>query len=295
MAAALALLIADPLILGSQQATALSDVEEADLIQSQADRAERMTVPVAVDGAGPYRFLIDTGSQRTVVSTSVATRLALAPGPTVRIIGVAGIGTAATARVDQIEFGKQVVANLTVPLLEHQHIGADGIIGTDALQDQRVVFDFTKETISIGSPEELGRSSGYEIVVRARRRSGRLILTNAVIDGVQTDVVVDTGASGTIGNRALQRAMRERNAGVGSLTSVTGHVLPADFGLSRLLKLGKLQIGNVLIAFADAPAFTELRLDKRPAILLGMREMRAFKRVAIDFSTRRVLFELVKD
>ena len=27
---------------------------------------ERMTVPVRLSGTGPYRFLIDTGSQRTV-------------------------------------------------------------------------------------------------------------------------------------------------------------------------------------------------------------------------------------
>ncbi len=59
LATALALLIADPVILGAQQTHPATDT---DLIEGTADAAERMTVPVAVHGAGPYRFLVDTGS-----------------------------------------------------------------------------------------------------------------------------------------------------------------------------------------------------------------------------------------
>lgn len=289
-AAALALLLADP-----AQAAPLTlppAGEDTDLIEGATDAVERLTVPVTVQGAGPYRFLIDTGSQRTVLSTALASQLALARRAAVQIVGVAGVDHVATAHVEEIGFGKQSVAGLIVPLLERRHIGADGILGTDALQEQRVVLDFTKETILIGSPREVGAGSGYEIVVRARRRSGRLILTNALIDGVNADVVIDTGAQGAIGNLALQRAMRGRKAGVGALASVTGQVLTADFETARELRLSSLRLNNVLIAFADSPAFAALRLAHRPAILLGMRELRAFKRVAIDFATRKVAFDV---
>ena len=293
LTAALALLIADPLIMGAQQkAPPLPGEAQTDLIHTAADAAERMTVSVAVQGGGPYRFLVDTGSQRTVLSTALANRLALVQGPTVRVVGVAGIHSVATARVDEIAFGNQLVAGLTVPLLEDRHMGADGIIGTDSLQGQRVVIDFVRNTIAVGSASDAASTSGYEIVVRARRRSGRLILTNALIDGVRTDVVIDTGAQGTIGNRALQKASRGKKAGTGSLFSVTGQMLAADFEVARLLKIDALQLGNVLIAYADAPAFAELKLSAKPAILLGMREMRAFKRVAINFASRKVSFDL---
>ena len=297
LSAALALLIADPLILGAQQMLPPpllppTPVEDVDHIAGHGDSAERMTVPVAVQGSGPYRFLIDTGSQRTVVSTAVADRLALVAGPSIKVVGIAGVDQVATAHVEEIAFGQQSVAGLTVPLLDDRHMGADGIIGTDSLQDQRVVLDFGRETITIGTPRELGSTSGYEIVVRARRRSGRLILTDALIDGVRTDVVVDTGAQGTIGNLALQRALRAKATGKGSLTSATGQVMPADFGVAGQLKLGSLQVGNVLIAFADGPAFTELKLHDRPAIFLGMHEMRAFNRIAIDFSSHKVFFDV---
>ena len=41
---------------------------------------ERMTVPVSVQGTGPYRFLVDTGADRTAVSRDLVNRLSLAPG-----------------------------------------------------------------------------------------------------------------------------------------------------------------------------------------------------------------------
>lgn len=292
IAAAMAL-VAESVILGSPP-VAMTDNGDAasDTIQTQTDLSDRMTIDVAVQGGGPYRFLIDTGSQRTVVSTALAETLKLPSGPTVRVVSIAGEDRVATARVDTIDIGERSFYDLTVPLLKDQHIGADGILGTDSLQHQRVVLDFTRNTIQIGDPQELGGRSGYEIIVRAKQRSGRLIMTNALVDGIRTDVVIDTGASSTIGNRALQRAMRERSQGNGTLTSVTGQTLAVQFQLARKLKVDTLEVSNVAIAFADAPAFAELGLKDRPAIFLGMRELRAFKRVAIDFTTRKILFDL---
>lgn len=290
-AIALALLIADPVILGTAPVSPIVP-EDAETLQGKADLHERMTINVAVEGNGPFRFLIDTGSQRTVVSTALAGSLGLAPGPQVRIVGMAGEDRVGTAHVETLGFGRQELYGLVVPLLQNQHIGADGILGTDSLQDQRVLLDFTNNTIAIGGASELGGSTGYEIVVRARKRSGRLIMTDAVIDDVHVDVVVDTGSSTTIGNLALQQAMRRRTQGLATLSSVTGQELTANIGLARELKVSNLKISNVAIAYADAPAFRELGLHARPAIFLGMRELRVFKRVAIDFTSRKILFDL---
>lgn len=289
IAAALSLLIADPVILGADQVPLPGNTE---VIQARDDGHDRMTVPVAVEGTGPYRFLIDTGSQRTVVSHTVANSLKLAPGPMVRVVGIAGSGEVATAQVEEIAFGEQTLFGLTVPLLEDRHMGADGIVGTDGLQGRRVLLDFVNDTIAIGNEQTLGGNFGYEIVVRARRKSGQLIMTNALIDGVRTNVVIDTGASVSIANRALQRALRERQAGQAQINSVTGQSLTADMGFASELLINDLNINNVLLAFADTPAFAELDLDKRPAMFLGMRELRAFKRVAIDFETRKVMFDV---
>ena len=77
-----------------------------------------------------------------------------------------------------------------------------------------------------------------------------------------------------------------------TLAVVTGQSVIADSGYARKLQLGRLVLNNTLLAFTDAPPFERLGLNRRPALLLGMAQMRQFKRVAIDFSTRRVLFDL---
>jgi len=73
---------------------------------------------------------------------------------------------------------------------------------------------------------------------------------------------------------------------------VTGQEVQADLGLGRTLELDGVSFANVQLVFADAPAFAAIGLDRRPALLLGMAQLRLFRRVAIDFATRRILFDV---
>src|SRR5690242_6412232 len=64
---------------------------------------DRMTVPVSVQGTGPYRFLVDTGADRTAVSRDIVTRLRLAPGNSASLHSIAGVSTIATATVPDLQ------------------------------------------------------------------------------------------------------------------------------------------------------------------------------------------------
>ena len=286
-----------PLVLASAGLPALhasngaQEAGDVEVLSAQADSADRLTVPVKIGSGGPYRFLVDTGSQNTVVSSALAADLALPVGPTVRLVGVAGEQRVGTVEIEELLFGRRSTSSLRAPLLERGHIGADGILGIDSLQDRRVLFDFVRNAISVDEIRSDG--AGYEVVVRGRRRGNQLLITDAAIDGVRTRVVIDTGAESSIGNRALQRALARRMTGQETmLISVTGQRIPAQIGLARHLQVGEVGIRNLVIAFADAPAFDTLELGRKPALLLGMRELRGFNRVMIDFSTWRVLFDL---
>ncbi len=256
-------------------------------------RDDRMTVPVHIGKDGPYDFLIDTGSERTVLSRGIARQLNLMPAGSATMIGIAGSEIVDLVEVDEINLGRRSFYGLTAPLIEGHNIGADGILGIDSLQEQRVLLDFDQKHMLIGDAASLGGNKGFDIVVQARRRSGQLIMTNALIDGVRTDIVVDTGSDVSIGNRALQRALARRHKiETTKLVSVTGQSIFADIGYARVFKLDSVLINNTEIAFADTLAFEKLGLGKRPALLLGMNQLRLFRRVAIDFSTRRVLFDV---
>ncbi|GAC1410343.1 MAG: hypothetical protein NVSMB69_12350 [Novosphingobium sp.] len=272
----------------SAQRTAATDV-----VDIPADRHDRPTVPVMINNKGPHRFLIDTGAERTVLAKSVATSLGLLPTGQRTLMGIAGSRTVDIVAVDEVTLGRHSFYGLDAPLLDGYDIGADGIVGLDSLQGQRVLIDFEHARMAVGEARQLGGDNGFEIVVHARRRSGQLIMTNALVDGIRTDVVIDTGAESSIGNRALQHALeRKRQSGQTQLISVTGQQITADLGLARQVVLDNMTLGNTAIAFADAPPFRKLGLEKRPALFLGMAQLKLFRRVAIDFAMREVLFDL---
>ncbi len=290
IAATLLALAAIPL---PEHASGAQEAAETDIIAARADASQRMTVPVRIGDSGTLRFLIDTGAQNTVLSSALAARLALPAGRRARLVGVAGSLDVDTVHIEELVLGRRSYYSLLAPLLDGANIGADGILGLDSLQDQRVLLDFKHNLIAVDDAKTLGGNNGYDIVVTARRRSGQLIVTDAVFDGVRVAVVIDTGAQTSIGNLALQRFQRNhRHQDDGMIYSVTGQAISASYYMGRELQLGRLSLGNMLVAYADAPAFASLGLANKPAILLGMRDLRVFDRVAIDFKARTVLFDL---
>lgn len=282
--------VAVPIAVGQDSALQATEV---DLIDTKQDRYERLTVPVRIGAHGPFDFMIDTGSQNTVISRGIATTLGIPIGRRAKLTGVAGTEMVDTVEIEEIGLGKRTFFGVLAPLLERSDMGADGILGVDSLQGQRVQIDFKRGIMAVSDAKSLGGARGFEIVVTARARSGQLIMTDAVIDGVKVQVVIDTGSDTSIGNRALQRQLAKRTQnGQTTLRSVTGQTIVADIGLARSLRIQTVTFGNVLIAYADSPHFPVLGLDKRPALFLGMRDLRQLDRIAIDFSTRKVYFDL---
>lgn len=271
---------------------------DAEQIAIAQDRLERMTVSVRIENAGPYDFIIDTASQRTILSKEIAGALALDIEDEVTIVALAGSTIVQTVFVPSLTLGKRRYDSLISPTFRSANIGADGVLGLDSLQGQRILFDFLARNISVeDTSEPLKSRSRREIVVTARRRSGQLIFTNATIAGVKTSVIIDTGGELSIGNKALQRRLRLKSSAMvqTSLVDVTGRSVQADYGIAEELLIGRARFGVIPIAFADIAPFKALKLDKKPALFLGMDALRKFDRVAIDFANRKIYFLIPKD
>jgi len=270
------------------------------------DQAMRMTVLVKVGGQGPYSFLVDTGSERTAISRQLATQLKLASGTPARVHSVLGSETVATVNIPELGVGNRLLSVTDAPTFEAQHIGAEGILGIDSLRSQRVVFDFKARAMSIAPDgfKERGRLDKETIVVRARSRKGRLILTSVTIDGINVDAIIDTGSQVSIGNLPLMRQLRRvsqnriehSKVSAGNETAVmeavTGQARSVEIARFQRLDLGGVALKDVTLAFASAQIFRELGYAKRPAILLGIDAMRSFDKVSIDFARRKVRFHL---
>ncbi len=266
-------------------------------IAMRTDDADRMTVPVSVSGRGPYNFLVDTGAERTVISRELASRLRLSSGRSAILHSVMGANDVSTVHIPHLKVSSNVISVVDAPALGESNIGADGMLGIDSLKSQRVLFDFRAKTMSITpSNQPLERMDGDTIVVRARSRNGRLIFTQAKIDGRKVTVIVDTGSQVSLANLALQRTLTKRGHSLlpqkVTIESVTGEQMSA--GVTRVpeIELGGVKLRDLSIAFADAHIFRQLDLEDRPALLLGMNALRAFDRISIDFAAKKVRFVL---
>jgi hypothetical protein len=110
-------------------------------------------------------------------------------------------------------------------------------------------------------------------------------------------VIIDTGSQGSMGNLALQRRLRARNGREVTSMDVTGGTITGRLDTIKQLAIGgaggrQMRLAVLPVQFADAPAFDALGFRDKPALVLGIEDLRLFNRVAIDFAQRSVLFDL---
>lgn len=275
-----------------QQRARIDSVTQAVEVKIRKDTSDRMTVPVSVGGTGPFRFLVDTGADRTAISSAVAAQLGLDTSEQASLHSLTGMSTVKTATVRNLKLSQRDLNIADAPVLDAENMGADGILGTDSLRSQRVVFDFQNNLMTIVPAEERVPREDGTIVVTGKLRNGRLIVTNAIADGNVITVVLDTGAEVSIGNEALRERLTKsglvKSTGAVGLESVTGEILQGEYTFVKRLEVGDVNLANLAVVFADAHTFSKLGLDKKPALLLGMNALRAFKKVSIDFASRKL-------
>lgn len=275
--------------------------DEAPIIIEQfgIDRSDRMTVQVQVNGSEAVPFIVDTGAERTVIANDLARKLALESGPTLTLATISGKAQVNSFYIDKLTTAAVNLEGLEAPGLERANLGAYGLLGIDSLEDSRVHLDFANQKMDVLPSRKTRGKTKLEngmIVVTAKKKSGRMIISSAKIDGIRVDIILDTGAQSSMANIALRDRLRRKHRTVDyvpvKMKSVTGAILTGEYTQLREIEVGGLTINDLPITFADNYAFTALALEERPAILLGMDALKLFDRVLIDFGNRRVGFDL---
>jgi predicted aspartyl protease len=257
-----------------------------------------------INGSGPYRFVVDTGANRSVLSTEVATALGLQSTGRAMVHGIAGVLPSPTIRVQTLTIGGLVSRRVSMPVLDRQFLGADGLLGVDVMPGRRAILDFRGQTFSLFAGEDprnfavvprIGRDAADAITVKARHRFGQLTIVDAEIGGVKLTAFLDSGAENTVGNPALRDAllgkgaMADRLAQV-ELVSATGQLVSGQIATVPPLRLGGVRLGNMTCVFADLHTFRIWDLDARPALLIGVDVMRHFDSIELNFRERLVKF-----
>jgi predicted aspartyl protease len=93
------------------------------------DLALRMTVPVLINGQGPFQFVIDTGADRTVISQELAERLGLPEGEKARLHSMGGQADVRTVLIKTVQVSTNIVRDVRAAALPARNLGGDGLLG----------------------------------------------------------------------------------------------------------------------------------------------------------------------
>jgi predicted aspartyl protease len=264
------------------------------------DVAPRLTVPVEINGIGPYRFVVDTGADRTVLATEIAAELGLAQGPRVLLAGVVRSMIADTVSIRHLAFGSKASGNFSVPTVPRSLLDADGYLGLDFLDGHRVTFDFQGGSLQVSDSRpkfsaEWNRPS--ETRIHAFGSSGHLRSLDCTVDGVSTAAFVDSGAEVSAANGPLLAALARRNSSFGvigdmDLIDIAGGEIRGKVAMVKQIQLPGLAFDDCPLVIANFQVFRAWGLTHSPALLIGMNVLRRFSRVSIDYRLKELRFDL---
>ena len=109
--------------------------------------SHQMILAVSVNHSGPYKFLLDTGSQMTMVEPSLAAELHLNTQGSAGVAGVGFVASAPFAQLDVLEVGLHAVTNPKVLVFDFQNSHSvdlhlfRGVLGEDFLAQFDMLID----------------------------------------------------------------------------------------------------------------------------------------------------------
>src|SRR5215467_6066729 len=111
-----------------------------------------IVVPVMINNSGPYKFLLDTGATKTVLSTTVADGLAIPKGRTQILFSADSNLPVTTRKINVLQLGRIREENVEVvvgklPLMKMLEV--DGLLGGDYLRRFKISIDYENMIVNI--------------------------------------------------------------------------------------------------------------------------------------------------
>jgi predicted aspartyl protease len=226
-------------------------------------------VRVRVGGGAPALFLLDVGTNLTLVHDGLARRLGLAGRATLPLVTLTGSQTVPWTRIDELDVGGAVLRDVEALLAPIQGVRAaapeiQGVLGQMALAQHAFVLDNTRRRLLLGQ-----RLDGACVPVTLRE--GRLTVGVRVgSDGRPASLLLDSGASHLVlfGSAAAQVAPAQRR----SLETNQGQ------RSVQVGRLGRLGVGTLELRGLE----TILIEDAEGRMEDGLLPTRLFARVGVD-------------
>jgi predicted aspartyl protease len=278
------------------------------------ERRRPNLVPVSINGSEPHRFVLDTGSDHTVISPALARKLGIQPRQTVNLAGAGGtrqgrVGVLASLAIG----GARIDGAVPVVIGDEQTFSAtgvrdvDGVVGADFLRHFHVTMDFPNLSVTFKRQRSLGAAalhggvqpsgpspaapgSAPQVLGKVRfepQPQRSLIVIDAWIDDRGPHrLLLDTGADITLvtpevaDSAALPRERSTQIQGVAGSQTV-GIATARTLGIKGIRAESAWRIGVIDLSPRHRAQFDGV---------LGMDFLRLM-RVTIDYTDKTVTFE----
>ena len=260
-------------------------------VPTRRDRVGQVVAPVMIDGKGPFRFLVDTGADGSMVSPALVRALKLVPmrATDERVEGTTGTQRLPWVPIASLRIGRIVKRGLRLPVSDSPVLrGLDGILGMAGFGAVRVVVDFYHNQVIIDRSRSGSLQDFGFLDIHARRTPGGLLMIPARVGNIKVMAVIDTGSEGTLGNDALRQALLRAAAKKATIYGVTRQISKGGVATSPTIYLGPVAIRNLPIVYAQIPIFKDWRLDSRPALILGMNVLGTVNTLVLDYPHAQV-------
>jgi predicted aspartyl protease len=240
-------------------------------------------LPVLLNGRGPFKLLLDTGSTHSAVSEAVAAAIG-APAVAKTIVGSATGGREAlVVRIDALECGALAARGLLASVATFDRLsdidGIQGVIGQDALASVRYTIDFRRREL-LWWPEDEGVAHGVSFALEGSH--GRFLISLPQRRDVLR-LVPDSGAGSLLLFDPPKQLPLTLLAQRGALTTMSAH------GTVRLARMRELKVGTAMLQ--NVAAVVVGRNPSEPEEADGLLPLHLFDRVTFDGPNRVLILE----
>jgi len=267
----------------------------------------RVSTDVFVDGQGPFSFLLDTASSRTMLFDHLRQTLNLQPSEAgrLKVYAMNNIGTALPVKPRELRLADQHITGLTLGVLpDDPHppegvTGADGILGMDALSDYFLMMDHDALRLKLMDPaapdtEIYRRWPSAELTpYRAKDIDVTLWWLRAKFGNQTVTALLDMGSGITMLNwdaaekLGIRRTSFEKQPIPQSLRDALGTLEPVVTVKGLTITMADRTFPAQTVIVANAAVFRYFGLENRAAAIIGPALLR-YNSLAIDFNKRRI-------
>lgn len=258
-------------------------------------------VPVSINHAGPYSFLLDTGTQLTMVDPSLASELHLATEGQAKVASVGTEASASFARLDRLEAGPHAVANQKVLVYDLNNLQVaglhiQGVLGEDFLEQFDMLIDNAHRLLCLDDSTAMRtdiKGPHVPLLTPAQSSDGASVPTSLIVTVRLSDAMrpvrlkLDSGANVCF----LYNSSEYMDLDLFHGASLNGGGVNSQHRTYTALPPQNVNISSVQLSNVPFVTLAGARKDSRTSDFDGLLPLGLFRRVFIDHADHFAVLE----